>query len=345
MRNFSQLASVVQRNCDISDARHAGEYGLCTFLLKMREYYRWENELPFSRALPRNDLGEWLQARERRWDEIESEAFAPLPLAPGALDPFDTAAANRELLPQGCVYSAGYGRFHKPVFFLGKLLRIEQRAGFTILISSCEYARELAAPPAMLQGRTIFVRQESVRRYLWEKIEEWQLRKHDNAMARALAGRDFSADTEAALAGLAGNEMETMILHELGEAMAGELLGAAWEEMAVSVARSRAEPVARAVRDLLADCLSTLPELLERANLPALHFYFATFDAPRRQLFPQALDAYGHFSRSGDPGRLRQVVREGKERWLAVARSLLALDPGARQSALDALLEPSVLSQ
>ena len=49
MRNFPQLAETVQRNCDISDARHAGEYGLCTFLLKMREYYRWENELPFGR--------------------------------------------------------------------------------------------------------------------------------------------------------------------------------------------------------------------------------------------------------------------------------------------------------
>ena len=51
MRNLPQLAAVVQRNCDISDARYAGDYGLCTFLLKMREYYRWENELPFARDL------------------------------------------------------------------------------------------------------------------------------------------------------------------------------------------------------------------------------------------------------------------------------------------------------
>ena len=71
------------------------------------------------------------------------------------------------------------------MFFLGRLLRVEERAGFTILVSSCEYARELAAPPAMLQGRTIFVRMESARRYLWEKIEEWQWRKQDNAMKRA----------------------------------------------------------------------------------------------------------------------------------------------------------------
>ena len=98
----------------------------------------------------------------------------------------------------------------------------------------------------------------------------------------------------------------------------------------------------RAVRDLLADCLSTLPALLERANLPALHFHFANFDAPRRELFPQALDAYEHFLRCGALDRLWQVVREGKERWLASARELLALSPAAREAALQALLAPSV---
>jgi hypothetical protein len=326
MRNLPQLASVVQRNCDISDARHAGDYGMCTFLLKMREYYRWENELPFARSLPRDELGEWLKTREQAWGGMEADAFAPLPLERGALDPFDAAAANRELLPQGCVYGAGYGRMGKPVFFLGELLRVEERAGLTIRISSCEYARELAAPPAMLQGRTIFVRLESVRRYLWEKIEEWQWRKQGGAMARVLASYDFLADPESALARMAGNEMESMILHEIGEATAGELLGGAWDEMILSVAGTPAEIEARAVRDLLADCLQTLPALIERANLPALHFHFATFDAPRRQLFPQALQAYEDYARSGAPDRLWRAVREGEERFLAEARALLSRD-------------------
>jgi hypothetical protein len=326
VRNLPQLASVVQRNCDISDARHAGDYGLCTFLLKMREYYRWENELPFARSLPKDELGEWLKTREQAWDGMEADAFAPLPLACGALDPFDAAAANRELLPQGCVYGAGYGRMGKPVFFLGELLRVEERAGLTIRVSTCEYARELAAPPAMLQGRTIFVRLESVRRYLWEKIEEWQWRKQGGAMARVLASYDFLADPESALARMADNEMESMILHEIGEAAAGELLGEAWGEMIVSVAGTPAEIEARAVRDLLADCLSTLPALLERGNAPALHFHFATFDALRRQLFPQALEAYEEFLRSGSLRRLEQVAREGAERWLAGARALLSRD-------------------
>lgn len=337
MRNFPQLAAVVQRNCDISDARHAGDYGLCTFLLKMREFYRWENELPFAHDLPKHELGEWLQSREQQWDGIEAEDFAPLPLMRRTLDPFDTETANRELLSHGCVYSAGYGRFHKPIFFLGRLLRVEERAGFMIVVSSCEYARELAAPPAMLQGKTIFVRLESVRRYLWEKIEEWRWRKQGNAMARALASYDFVTDTEVALQRMADNETETMILHEIGEAIAGELLGEAWQQMVVSVARTRAEVVVRAVRDLLADCLSTLPELLARTDMAALHFYFATFDAPRRQLFPQALEAYEDFLRCGRLDALEHVVRAGKERWLAEARGLLVLDLVGREAAIEAM--------
>jgi len=342
MRNFPRILNAVQRNCDLSDARHAGDYGLCSFLLKMREYYRWENDLPFASELPRGELGDWMAAREQLWERMEAREYAPLPLRDVRCDPFDAETVNRELLPSGYVYSAGYGLMGKPVFFLGTLLRAEERNGYAIRVSSCEYARELSAPPAMLRGRTIFVRLESVRRMLWEKTEEWRWRKQGNAVARALASYDFVPGSDAALQRMAESELESMILHELGEARAGELLGDAWGEMAISVSRSRSEAVARAVRDLLADCLSTIPGLLERANLPALHFYFASFDALRRQLFPQALDAYEHFLRSGAQDRLWQAAHEGKERWLATARRLLALSPPAREAAMDSLLLPPV---
>lgn len=326
----------VQRNCDISDARHAGDYGLCTFLLKMREYYRWEAELPFARALAKDALGEWLDGRERMWGGLEESAYEPLPLGRAGLDPFRAAAANRTLVPRGLVYSAGYGRFGKPVFFLGRLERVEERAGLTIVVSSCEYARELAAPPAMLLGRTVFVRRESVRRFLWERIEEWRWRKLDLAAARALEGCDFETDTEAALDRLAEREVETMVLHEIGEARAGRLLGPGWRDLMSAISRTPAEPVARAVRDLIADCISTLPALVERDG-PALHFYFATFDAPRRQLFPELLEAYERFARAGDRAALRRVVAGGRRRWLDTARGWLALEAGERQQAICAL--------
>jgi hypothetical protein len=334
---FAELMGAVQRNCDVSDARHAGDYGLCTFLLKMREYYRWESELPFARPLAKDALGEWLDGRERMWSGLEEADYEPLPLGRSGLDPFRATAANRALVPRGIVYSAGYGRYGKPVFFLGRLLRIEERAGLRVVVSSCEYARELAAPPAMLLGRTIFVRRESVRRYLWERLEEWRWRKLDLAASRALEGCDFETDTEAALDRLADREIETMILHEVGEARAGRLLGPRWRGLMADIARTPAEPVARAVRDLLADCLTTLPTLIGR-DAPALHFYFATFDAPRRQLFPEAVEAYGRLAREGDGAALARVLAQGRRRWLETARGWLALEGDERQQAICALI-------
>jgi len=324
MLNLGLLANTVQKNCHISDARHAGDFTLCVFLMKMREYYRWEHQLSFSYNLPQQDVSAWLDEREAMWQGLEASAFEPLPLERGASDPFDTETANRELIPRGYVYSGGYGRFHKPHFFLGTLLHKEERAGHTVVVSSCEYARDLEAPPAMLQGDTIFVRQESVRRFLWEKIEEWRWNRRNEAMSRALACYDFEADAEGALDRMTQNETETMILHELGEALAGERLGADWGAMRAGLARSRTEIAVRAVRDLLADCASTLPTLIERRNTPALHFYFACFTGMRRELFPQALESYRRWVARDDIEPLRAAIAEGEAHWLELAQRLLA---------------------
>ena len=50
---FPELVHSVQRNCHIADAHHAREATLCNYLLEMREFYRWEHEVPLARPLPR----------------------------------------------------------------------------------------------------------------------------------------------------------------------------------------------------------------------------------------------------------------------------------------------------
>ncbi len=64
LSNFPRLVQSVQRNCHIADARHAREMTLCNYLLEMREFYRWEHEVPLARALPRQELGNWISERE-----------------------------------------------------------------------------------------------------------------------------------------------------------------------------------------------------------------------------------------------------------------------------------------
>jgi hypothetical protein len=337
MTNLGELAAAVQRNCHISDARHAGDYTLCVFLLKMREFYRWEHDIPLTRPLPKDEVGDWLQQREHLWDGLESSAFESLPLAGMTVDPFDADAVNRELVPQGYVYSGGYGRYGKACFFLGALHHTETHDGCTVHVSSCEYARELSAPPAMLQGRTVFVRLESVRRFLWEKIEESSWGHGRETMERALSAYGFKRDAEAALTHMTEAESRVMVLHELGEVQAGERLGARWEALLLGLTRSRAEIMARAVRDIVADGLVTLPSLIEQENWPSLHFYFANFGGMRRHLYPELTRAYQHAVEAGSTAPLRERVAADTPRWLDTAHRLLALAAEPRADLDDAI--------
>ncbi|MCK7576971.1 MAG: hypothetical protein MZV65_14755 [Chromatiales bacterium] len=205
-----------------------------------------------------------------------------------------------------------------------RLARAEQRDGFQVYVSSCEYARDLVAPPAMSQNGVIFLRQESLRRYLWERVEEWRWNRGNDAMAAAVAGYDFDRDAEAALDLMTETETEPAILHELGETRAGRTLGPAWQAMIAALARTKAEILARAVRDLVADCSVTLPGLIERDQPASIHFFFANLTGMRRHLFPEAIDAYRRW-RAGESAALDQLARSGAQRWLDTAHELLRL--------------------
>lgn len=345
MLNFNRLGHAVQENCHISDAHYAGNYSMCIFLLKMREYYRWEHDIPFSQPLSNKAIGDWLVAREQKWEQFDSDSYRAIPLEQNTADPFDTDKINHELLPMGYVYSSGYGLFHKPYFFVGKLLKRDRYDDVTIYISSREYARDLAAPPAMVLGNKIFIRQESLRRFIWERIEEWQIRKApDTPMARAIACYKPETGLDTMLDNMTNTETETMILHEVGEHKASKLLGPRWEGMLHNLQCSKEEIIVRSMRDHLADCLSTLPGLLERQNTAALHFYFANFIGMRKQLFPQALDAYQYWVANSDSDALYKICRKGRDYWRIMTESVLELDYEDKEGfahALDDLINKS----
>lgn len=321
----NELVRAVQRNCDIADARHAGDYTLCIFLLKMREHYRWEKRLPFSAPLPKDAVGDWLAEREALWNEIEAEELVRIPMASGLWDPFHGAEINADLLRESFVYSAGYGRHLRPHFFLGDLLRQERHDGVTVLVSGREYARDMAAPMAMLQGDTVFVRQESICREVWARIEEWQWYRQEGALDRALRGFGDHLPPEGLLERVTTTETETVILHELGEVMAGKALGHGWFDLHLSGSCGRAEIITRAVRDLLADALSTLPALVAKGHPPALHLYFANLRGMRRELAPRWIAAYDRWVADGDLGPLRDATAEGAETWRRTAQIILDL--------------------
>ena len=321
--NLQPLLTAVQRNCHISDARHAGDYTLCVYLLKMREYFRWEMGYAFHDNLPDGDLGDWLKERELYWQTIEDESFANLPIAGDSYDPFDIDALNVALNPHGLIYSGGFGYKHTPHFFLGRLGHIEKQADFTILLSENEYARDLTAPPAMTRNGTIFVRRESLRRMIWEKIEEWQWNRQENAMARAIRGFDFEHNTETALENMTDSVLDSALLHEKGEVLAGKRLGPEWEQMLADLPRSKTEIMIRAVRDNLADSLTTLPVLLRKGDDPSLHFFFANLTNMRKELFPSLTRSYENWVTTGKRNGIEALVSASENHWNRLANQVL----------------------
>lgn len=334
------LLDSIRHNCHIADARHGADYGMCTYLLKMREFYRWEQGLPFDAPLGKDEVGDWLVAREALWGDVAEQDFGPVTVGEQAFDAFDTAAINQALAPMGLVYSAGLVHGARPNFFLGELERHESPAhGFELWLSGPELARCLNSPPAMNAGRAIFLRRESLRRYLWEKLESWRWSRPDNAFGRALACYPFESDVERALDDMTENELAAAREHEIGEYLAGQQLGQAWNDMLFDLSHTPAELMARAVRDHLADCTRTLPMLVEAGRAPSVHFFAGNLSAMRKQLFPALDAAYRQWLGDGDLKPLGALAATGAAHFAALAEDMLALHAKQGPDAAGAIAE------
>jgi len=323
-RSFAELAAAVQHNCDVIDAQHARDSGLCTYLLAMREYFRWACRLDLGAKLAPGAVGAWIARHEEHWQGLLDQGedrLVPLPLQ-GGLDAYDEAAANQQIEPHGLIYGAGIGRFGVPLFFLARRQAQLQREGAQVIVAGDEFARGFVAPPAVSRDATIVVRLDALRRWLWTRAEAASAREATDAFRMALHAYDRGPAQET-IDAMAQAELESLILHELGELRAGQIVGPQWELMLAQLGDRRTELVVRAVRDLLADCLVTLPALLERRALPSLQFWFSNFDGMRRQLDPRVLEARCASAGRIDTDRLHDAAARGREQWSATAHDLL----------------------
>jgi hypothetical protein len=213
----------------------------------------------------------------------------------------------------------------KPHFFLAELQQRTEYSGHQVLVAGREFARDLTAPPGMTLDRSIFIRRESLRRMIWEKVEEWRWNRRANAMGRVIEGYDLDADLDLGLERMTERQTETVLLHELGELMAGEHLGEPWHELLSTLPRSKAEFIVRAVRDNLADCLSTLPALLEQRDALGVHFYFANHTGMQKELYPRLTAAYQSWVEGGTLGRISQAIEAGRDHWERTGQALVEL--------------------
>ena len=325
MIDLDELKRAVQLNCDRVDSEYAQNFGLCIYLLRMWDYYRWWHKLSLTAQVPNEKILPWISDVEEYWEGLEGTAFDDYVLAGKSFNPFQTSEINNILNPLGWIYSGGFSYGGIPMFFLAELEKIEEVQGFTVIISSREVARGLYGFPAMLQDQTIFVRREALQNMIWSRYDEWRLSKRDNPMGRALAYYDFGNDPKNSLNQMVDTELESLILHEVGEIKLKNDLGESWGEMLIDFAHSRTEIIARAVKDLAADCLVTLPSLIEDNKVSSIHFFFSNFSDMRKELFPELMEAYREWVQDSDLSRLAALSEHGEARWRKTGHEILEL--------------------
>ena len=326
------LIKTIQHNCHIADARHAGDYTLCVYLLKMREMYRWEQGIDFKTQLTTDDVGDWLTEREGLWDDIEEQDYLPLTINEQIYEPFDNDVINTLLDEHQLVYNAGLGIRCRPHFFIAELEKVIQHDDYTIYISGKEYARDMAAPAAMSQENSIFIRRESLRRVIWEILDDAFVAGLDNPLTRAMSFYDFEENSENALNDMTNTEINFVIQHEIGEVKTGEILSKNWNTMLTELANTQAEIMLRAIRDHLADSLTTLPSLLKNDDTgdnggveikdASLHFYFGNMTAMRKHLAPSLIEAYQHWHETGSVDQLMEMMQVSKAHWQTLAQQI-----------------------
>lgn len=336
------LLHTVKHNCHIADASHAADYTLCTYLMKMRELYRWEHGLPLDAELDSAKVGDWVRARETWWESIEGESFQVLPLNGTSIAPFEHDEVNRVLTPNGFVYSSGLGKNAAAHFFVGELIEKREFDGFSVLISGREWARDLVSPPAMTRGNVIFLRRESLQRLLWERVQEWRWNRCDSPLGRALEHYRLDDDLKSGLDRLVDDQAEAVLLHEIGEVEVGKGIEADWQALLLAVSGRKAELELRAIRDNLADAVSTLPALLESGRPELLHFYFGTLGPMRRHLSPSLYSAYLRWHETSDMKSMVSAAVQARRHWRQLLDDILALGSDVDADEVSGLIEARI---
>ena len=338
---IADLQRQVQKNCDISDARHAGVYSLCSLLLRMRDLYKWEHRMvPWQEPKPADFMG-WMEGREQYWEEIVQEEIAPLVLGGERFDPYDMAGPNVRLRPLGLVYGAGYGIGMKPTFFLAECAESRSVGGLRIDVVSRELARDIFMIPAMRRGEQIFARRSCMLFFLWDRILEASPSAReamDFGLARYGVGldeirRDASRFGDL-LKRIAKRELETWVYHEIGEVLETGFDSGLWRELVSAYANTPVEIFARALKDILADTHSEglLGHIVQNRLESSLGFYVAFQRAISRMVFPEIREAFLRFRQTGDWSLIDAARESGQRNMHRYAAALTRLHREAQAS-------------
>jgi hypothetical protein len=333
------LRAQIQHNCDISDSRYAGLFSLCGLLLRMRDFYKWERGIPpWEEPEPSEVLG-WVDERESYWQDVSHLEFQPIVIGDESFEPFDMAAVNERLRPQGLVYGAGYVLGMKPSFFFAEVAETRRMDGLTVDLVDHELARDIYISPAMRQGNQIFARRSAMLFYLWDLIQEMRPSVRA-ALTFGLA--EYRLDAEklrqapkalgSQLYRVVRQEMDTWVYHEVGEALEDTFNGDLWHEMVARYCNTPVEIFARVIKDMLADTHSggLLGHIVEHRQRSSLAFYVAFMRPFSRAVYPEILEAFRRFLTDQDWAAIETARHAGQLKAQDLARRLTEIHERGR---------------
>ena len=316
MFQINDIIDQVLENCNIADARHAGLYSICGLALRLRDLYKWENRLdPWIENDP-SEVLKWIGDKEETWEKLADKDFGNITFLEYRFDPFDVKGINAILEPHGYIYGGGYARSLKPSFFLAAIEDKKEINGITIFVLGEELARDLLTIPALSQDKTIYVRKESARLYLWDQMFYV---KNSGRYALRFGLEDYGLKDQTPgnlhrnLSRIAASETDTYIYHELGEMQDTVFDRKTWQEIIAAFPHTPIELLTRTVKDLLADTseYGTLTHIIKDRKTSSLAFYAAFLESFTKTLFPQIIEAFKDFTQTRDWEVIEQAKAVG----------------------------------
>lgn len=302
--NIANVTKQIKHNCDISDAKYWGYFSLCGLLLRLRELYKSEHNISPWSNINQKDIGEWINAKETLWAEIEEDTFKDLDINGAILNPSEVSKINSSLIKENLIYGSGLALYKKPVFFLGDLYSCSKNGDYQIYLIKREYARDLFTSSGMLQGREIFIRLDQIKFLLWEMFLELKCRK--NAFLEdifsgvsIMAEDDINTEFEVKLENLALRYSEIVLNHELAEAYEAT---DEWTDIIFQIEDRKAEYFLRGLKDMLADTseYGPLKKVIDMQDKGSLGFYISLTEMFHKAVYPELKEAFCSFTLNGD---------------------------------------------
>ncbi|UCF85427.1 MAG: hypothetical protein JSV50_07275 [Desulfobacteraceae bacterium] len=330
MFDRNPVTEQVIKNCHISDARYAGLYSICGLALRLRDLYKWEKSLEpwVERESP--EILEWIGEKEEAWERLADKDFSDIVINGDSYDLFDAAGINARLEAHGLFYGAGYIHSLKPTFFLAPIEEMSNVDGHRVYILGRELARDLLTVPALSQDRSIVIRKESGKLFLWNQIM-FLKKSGRQALGFALEHHGLTDQSPGTLRKHLGSlfftEMERYIYHELGEIEDRDFDRNIWREIIGAFPHTPIELLARSVKDLLADTNQKGPlrHIVRERNKISLGFYVAFLDGLASVLFPEMQKAFSRFVETRDWTLIEHAVSKGYRRAKDHAKALCTI--------------------